>query len=64
MMLRIIPGVGQELAERVETESGGDRRTKLDVVGLRSLIGQPAKIEVRAGVADSGLLGKVGFLES
>jgi len=39
MMLRIIPGVRQQLAEGLQRESHHHRRTKLDVVGLGSLVG-------------------------
>jgi hypothetical protein len=64
MMLGIIPGVGQELAERLEGKGHHHRGTKLDVVGLGSLVGQPGQIQVRAGVAECGKLGKMSFLES
>jgi hypothetical protein len=39
MMLRIIPGVRQQLAEGLQRESHHHRGAKLDVVGLGSLVG-------------------------
>jgi hypothetical protein len=64
MMLRIIPGVRQQLAEGHEGEAHHHRGTKLDVVGLGSLVGQAGKVEMGAGVAEDGKLGIVGFTES
>jgi hypothetical protein len=64
MVLSIVSGVRQEFGEGLKRKCPVHRPVKLDVVGLGALVGQAEKVEVAAGVADDGKLGKVGFLES
>jgi hypothetical protein len=64
MMLGIIAGVSQQFAEVLQGESHHHRRAKLDVIGLGSLVGDAAKIQIGTGVAEDGKLGIAGFPES